>query len=60
MPLMRKELGVNFRPGPPCPWLWSYGLGFLPSTPDLIGSPAVANGMVFETAGPNLYAFGLP
>jgi outer membrane protein assembly factor BamB len=55
-----KGIGCQLPSGAPCPWLWSYGLGFLPSTPDLIGSPAVANGMVFETAGPNLYAFGLP
>src|ERR1019366_235248 len=57
-----KGIGCQLPSGPPCPWLWSSGLGFngLPPNSDLIGSPAVANGMVFETAGPMLYAFGLP
>ncbi len=55
-------IGCQLPSGPPCPWLWSYNLGYigLPPNSDLIGSPAVANGMVFETAGPTLYAFGLP
>jgi outer membrane protein assembly factor BamB len=40
--------------------LWSYDLGYIGMPSDEIGSPAVNNGMVFETAGPQLYAFCVP
>jgi hypothetical protein len=44
--------------GPPCSPLWSSDLGYNGYLNlDLIGSPAVAGGMVFETAGSQLYAF---
>jgi outer membrane protein assembly factor BamB len=53
--------GCQILSGRSCTPLWSYDLGYNGLSPnfDLIGSPAVANGMVFETAGPMLYAFGL-
>jgi len=45
--------------GPPCVPLWQNDLGYaaVGVLPDLIGSPAVADGMIFETAGNYLIAF---
>jgi sugar lactone lactonase YvrE len=52
--------------GPACQPLWQNDLGYigqpeqLGSPTDQIGSPAVSDGMVFETAGGALYAFCVP